>query len=55
MNEKSQNGHIEELEDQPDAKLFSELFITEEDRDMYSIDFDTNFSQLGRRRRENKP
>ncbi|MGP9493463.1 hypothetical protein [Psychrobacter sp. AOP7-B1-24] len=41
MNEKSQNEHIEELEDQPDAKLFSELFITEEDRDMYSIDFDT--------------
>ena len=41
MNEKSQNGHIEELEDQPDAKLFSELFITEEDRDMCSIDFDT--------------
>ena len=37
MNEKSQNGHIEELEDQPDAKLFSELFITEEDRDMYFL------------------
>ena len=39
MSEVQKNESIEESAENPNAKFFEELFITEEDRDMYCIDF----------------